>query len=91
MVFVTHNSDYAVIEACFSDGAEYRDEITVDGNTVSTDLSNYCVAGHITDNRDGTFTVIMGKKTEYELTIEQLEADNAALLFENLTGGDFNE
>lgn len=33
----------------------------------------------------------MGKKTEYELTIEQLEADNAALLFENLTGGDFNE
>lgn len=41
MVFVTHNSDYAVIEACFSDGAEYRDEITVDGNTVSTDLSNY--------------------------------------------------
>ena len=46
------------------------------------DNSDYCVAGDITDHRDGTLSVKMGKPTQ----IEQLEEENAALLFENLTG-----
>lgn len=49
---------------------------------VGYEYFEYSVAGDITDNRDGTFTVIMSKKTEVEL----LEEENAALLFEKLTG-----
>ena len=35
--------------------------------TVETDMSDYCVAGSITDNRNGTVTVKMGKPTDKEL------------------------
>jgi len=45
----------------------------------------FCVAGDITDHRDGTLSILMGKKTDREL----LEEENAVLLFENLTGEDF--
>lgn len=37
------------------------------------DNSDYCVAGPITDNRDGTLTVKMGKKTASDVLAE-LEA-----------------
>jgi len=46
------------------------------------DNSDFSVAGDITDHRNGTLSVKMGKPTQ----IEQLEEENAALLFENLTG-----
>ena len=44
--------------------------------------SDYCIAGDIIDHRDGTLSVKMGKPTD----VEVLEEENAALLFENLTG-----
>lgn len=46
------------------------------------DNSDYCIAGDIIDHRDGTLSVKMGKPTD----VEVLEEENAALLFENLTG-----
>lgn len=43
------------------------------------DNSDYCVAGGITDNRDGTCTCKMGKKTDAELMQERLnDAETAA-------------
>nr|DAF74964.1 MAG TPA: hypothetical protein [Caudoviricetes sp.] len=43
------------------------------------DYSDYCVAGPITDNRDGTCTCKMGKKTETELLREvSADAEQAA-------------
>ena len=43
------------------------------------DNSAYCVAGPITDNRDGTITAKMGKKTDAELMQERLnDAETAA-------------
>ena len=43
------------------------------------DNSDYCVAGPITDNRDGTITAKMGKKTEVELLREtSADAEQAA-------------
>ena len=43
------------------------------------DYSDYCVAGSITDNRDGTCTCKMGKKTEVELLREtSADAEQAA-------------
>ena len=38
------------------------------------DNSDYCVAGTITDNRDGTITAKMGKKTQLE-TEQELRRD----------------
>lgn len=46
------------------------------------DNSDFSVAGDIIDHRDGTLSVKMGKPTD----VEVLEEENAALLFENLTG-----
>ena len=43
------------------------------------DNSDYCVAGSITDNRDGTVTCMMGKPTETEtLRAEKADAELAA-------------
>lgn len=37
---------------------------------VTYDNSDYCVAGDITDHRDGTVTVKMGRLTALEETLE---------------------
>ena len=47
--------------------------------TQTFDNSDYCVAGSITDNRDGTVTCMMGKPTETEtLRAEKADAELAA-------------
>ena len=44
-----------------------------------TDMSEYCLAGQITDHRDGTVSIKMGKATEVETLRAQLEdAERAA-------------
>ena len=46
--------------------------------TQTFDNSDYCVAGSITDNRDGTVTCMMGKKTDLELAqTAKAEAESA--------------
>lgn len=76
---ITLEMDYATALATFVDdldwsivfqGNSYVDRQT--GETVipepkTYDNSDYCVAGHITDNRNGTVTVKMGKPTDAEL------------------------
>ena len=52
--------------------------------TQTFDNSDYCVAGSITDNRDGTVTVMMGKKTELE--IERAARADAELAAKILLG-----
>lgn len=47
--------------------------------TVEHDMSAYCVAGEITDHRDGNVTVKMGKKTALELSNENAAELDAAL------------
>lgn len=49
---------------------------TVTPDPVEYDNSEYCVAGPITDNRNGTVTVKMGKKTDGEMLTELLEVLN---------------
>lgn len=46
--------------------AEYTDE-NDEVQIVETDMSTYSLAGSITDNRDGTMTVKMGRATVEEL------------------------
>lgn len=47
-------------------------EETETEKTVEYDNSDYCVAGDITDHRDGTITIKMGKLTELEEAYELL-------------------
>lgn len=72
---------------------EYVARTDEDGNTVTdeegapimdpvthervTDKSDYCLCGPITDNRDGTYTVKMGKRLADEVQAELDEAEAA--------------
>lgn len=76
---ITLPMDYATAAATFVDDVQwsilYQPPEYVDPETQETvtppveeyDNSDYCVAGPITDNRDGTVTVKMGKPTYEEL------------------------
>ena len=91
---VTLTATYAQAAQIFVDGLVWsivqRDTVPVygeDGNPTGEtteqvqelDNSAYCVAGPITDNRDGTITAKMGKRTELELLREQsADAEKAA-------------
>ena len=91
---VTLEMTHAAAVQLFVDGLSWsivqRDTVPVygtDGNHTGAteeqvqewDNSEYCVAGPITDNRDGTCTCKMGKKTEVELLREtSADAEQAA-------------
>lgn len=91
---VTLEMTHAQATQIFVDGLVWsivqRDTVPVygeDGNPTGEtteqaqewDNSDYCVAGPITDNRDGTCTGKMGKKTEVELLREtSADAEQAA-------------
>lgn len=91
---VTLTMTNAAAVQLFVDGLSWsivqRDTVPVygtDGNPTGAteeqvqewDNSEYCVAGPITDNRDGTITAKMGKKTEVELLREtSADAEQAA-------------
>ena len=91
---VTLEMTHAAAVQLFVDGLSWsivqRDTVPVydtDGNPTGAteeqvqewDNSDYCVAGPIMDNRDGTITAKMGKKTEVELLREtSADAEQAA-------------
>ena len=91
---VTLEMTHAAAVQLFVDGLSWsivqRDTVPVydtDGNPTGEteeqvqewDNSDYCVAGPIMDNRDGTITAKMGKKTEVELLREtSADAEQAA-------------
>ena len=94
---VTLEMTHAAAVQMFVDGLSWsivqRDTVPVydtDGNHTGEteeqvqewDNADYCVAGPITDNRDGTITAKMGKKTEVELLREtSADAEQAAKIF----------
>ena len=81
---ITLEMTHAEAAALFVDGAAWSEVIPArsydkpNGETVTVpereiDCSDYCVAGSITDHRNGTVTVKMGKKTDGEMLAELLE------------------
>lgn len=62
---------------------EYDENNQPTGKTVEQvqefDNSDYCIAGPVTDNRNGTITAKMGRKTELEIEHEvRMDAETAA-------------
>lgn len=82
--------DYATANALFVDGLAWsivqEQEVPVydaEGNQSGTEMqetvydnSEYCLAGDITDHRDGTVTVKMGKLTDLEEAYEIMLGGN---------------
>lgn len=60
---------------------EYDENNQPTGKTVEQEFDNsdYCIAGPVTDNRNGTITAKMGRKTELEIEHEvRMDAETAA-------------
>ena len=75
---VTLSMSYAQAAQLFVDGlswAIFRRGDGADENAAvqEQDCSGYCVAGPITDNRDGTLTIKMGSYTQLEQALRELE------------------
>lgn len=86
---ITVEATYTEVFEKFINNAKYsirQFDIDTDGKELETytdyDWSEYSIAGDIIDHRDGRVTVYMRKPTQIEL----LERENAALLYENITG-----
>ena len=94
------DTNYGEICEFFKDNAEFsirqneivgKDENNEDVyGDVDYPKSDYSILGDIVCHKDGKFTVYMGKMTEHELEVQALEEENAELLFNNLTGEDFD-
>ena len=83
---ITTEMDYATANALFVDGVEWsiveQIEVVVyaeSGEQTGTEMqetewdnSEFCLAGDLTDHRDGTVTAKMGKLTELEEAYEIL-------------------
>ena len=70
---VTLAMGHAQAAAIFTDGLAWSYEDREDGAARHFDCSDYTVAGDITDHRDGTVTVKMGKQTEMEAALALLQ------------------
>lgn len=66
---ITLEMTHAEANELFVDGAEWSIK-DVDGTEY--DNSDYCIAGDITDHRDGTVSVKMGKETDLEEILEMI-------------------
>ena len=79
---VTLAMPYAQAVQLFVDGLRWdivRREAGADDAAQEQDCSGYCVAGPITDNRDGTLSIKMGSYTQLEQALREC----------GLTGKDF--
>lgn len=73
---VTLAMPYAQAVQLFVDGLRWgivRREVGADDAAQEQDCSGYCVAGPITDNRDGTLSIKMGSYTQLEQALRELE------------------
>ena len=90
------DTNYGEVCTFFKDDAEFsirQNEVTgkdAEDNDVYGDVdypkTEYSILGDIVCHKDGKITVYMGKPTAHEEEVNRLEEENAALLFENLTG-----
>ena len=73
---ITLTMTHAAAVQLFVDGLRWgivRREADADDAAHEQDCSCYCVAGPITDNRDGTLSIKMGSYTQLEQALRELE------------------
>lgn len=81
---ITLEMDYTTADALFVDGLVWsilmdveqpQEDDTIITTQEEYDNSEFYLAGSITDNRDGTLSVKMGKPTEIENILSELEQE----------------
>lgn len=77
---ITLTMSYADAAALFVDNIAWSIVMDVENESGETvreeyDNSEYCIAGDITDHRDGTVTVKMGRLTDAETILTELESE----------------
>lgn len=73
---ITLAMEYAEALDLFKDGLSWSIVMDMEQSQEEYDNSEYDLAGPITDNRDGTVTVKMGKATAGEMLAELMEVLN---------------
>jgi hypothetical protein len=76
---ITVNMSYDIASEIFIDGLQWQHVNQTDVETIITDYFEFELAGPITDNRNGTIVVKMGKKTPYEIAVDEREQALAEL------------
>ena len=74
MELFVENAPWSIVERHIVDVLDEEGNPTGETteNVVEHDNSEYCVAGDVTDHRDGTLSIKMGKLTELESALELL-------------------
>lgn len=69
------NTPWSIVQDVTDMVEDENGDITETTKQVEYDNSDYSMSGVITDNRDGTCTIKMGKPTEIETVLAELETE----------------
>lgn len=81
LALLPDNTPWSIVQDVTDMVEDDGGDITETTKQVEYDNSEYCMSGAITDNRDGTVTIKMGKPTEVETVrasaITEIDLENA--------------
>lgn len=81
LALLPDNTPWSIVQDVTDMVEDDNGDITETTKQVEYDNSEYCMSGAITDNRDGTVTIKMGKPTEVETVrasaITEIDLENA--------------
>lgn len=81
LALLPDNTPWSIVQDVTDMVEDDGGDITETTKQVEYDNSEYCMSGAITDNRDGTVTIKMGKPTEIETVrasaITEIDLENA--------------
>lgn len=81
LALLPDNTPWSIVQDVTDMVEDDGGDITETAKQVEYDNSEYCMSGAITDNRDGTVTIKMGKPTEIETVrasaITEIDLENA--------------
>lgn len=81
LALMPDNTPWSIVQDVTDMVEDDNGDITETTKQVEYDNSEYCMSGAITDNRDGTVTIKMGKPTEVETVrasaITEIDLENA--------------
>lgn len=81
LALLPDNTPWSIVQDVTDMVEDDNGDVTETTKQVEYDNSEYCMSGAITDNRDGTVTIKMGKPTEVETVrasaITEIDLENA--------------
>lgn len=75
LALLPDNTPWSIVQKDTVEKLDDSGNATTEEVTTEFDNSEYSMSGVITDNRDGTCTIKMGKPTEIESVLSELESE----------------